>query len=154
MGTGVTRKPAQGRARARGNGTSEHTVWTPERVTAVCRRHAVGEFLVHACAAEGGTYDGLYDAMRRSDEIRSQVAKAHAEGVDFIRARMNEAGAEVDDQGRKVRYGDWKREAWWLERFDRVTFAPPTAKVEAAITNAASLVSEIAELARKADEEW
>lgn len=148
------RKHPASRARA--------TVWTAERVDAVCRRHAEGAFLKHACAAEGGTYDGLIDAMARDPEITAKVHSAHAAGVDLYIARMNEAGAEVDSEGRKIRFGDWKREAWMLERFDREVFAPPTSKVEskAELTGkdgaplvAMSLEDLAAAAARKASEE-
>ena len=107
------RKNPASRARA--------TVWTTERVDAVCVRHAAGAFLKHACALEGGTYDGLIDAMASSPEIAARVEKAHAEGVELLRRRKDSAMPGDDD---------WKKYAWDLERFDREAFAPPTSKLE------------------------
>jgi hypothetical protein len=107
------RKNPASRARA--------TVWTTERVDAVCVRHAAGAFLKHACALEGGTYDGLIDAMASSPEIAARVEKAHAEGVELLRKRKDSAMPGDDD---------WKKYAWDLERFDREAFAPPTSKLE------------------------
>lgn len=104
------------RARARAA-----TVWTPARVEAVCARHAGGEFLKHACAAEGGTYDGLIDAAARDPEIRAAVDKAHAEAVALLRSRKDSAMPGEDD---------WKKYAWDLERFDREAFGPPTQKLD------------------------
>ena len=110
-------------SKARKNPTSRAraTVWTTQRVEAVCARHAAGTFLKHACALEGGTYDGLVDAMARDPEIAAKVAKAHAEGVELLRKRKDSAMPGDDD---------WKKYAWDLERFDREAFAPPTSKVE------------------------
>lgn len=112
------------RARARGNGTTEPTVWTAARVAAVCSRHAAGTFLKHACALEGGNVKGLYEAMERDPSIADSVGKAHAQGVELLRQRKDSAMPGEDD---------WKKYAWDLERFDRVEFAPPTNKVEAAV---------------------
>ena len=107
------RKNPASRARA--------TVWTAERVEAVCTRHADGVFLKHACALEGGSFDGLRDAMASDPEIAAKVEKAHAEGVELLRRRKDGALPGEDD---------WKKYAWDLERFDRTEFAPPTSKVE------------------------
>lgn len=94
-----------------------NTVWTPERVEAVCERHAAGTWLKHACALEGGTYDGLIDAMARDPAIAAKVHAAHALGAEARRERMGFSE-------------DWKREAWELERWDRELFHLAT-KVEA-----------------------
>lgn len=96
-------------------------MWTPARLAAVCARHAAGEFLKHACAAEGGSHEGLRDAAARDPSIAAAVAKAHAKAVELLRARKDSAMPGEDD---------WKKYAWDLERFDRETFGPPTQKLD------------------------
>ena len=101
-------------SRARG----ERPVWHDERVKAVCARIAEGTFIKHACALEGASYIGLHDAAKSDPEIARQVEAAQATGAEMYRAEL------------RMTLGDWKREAWFLERWDRDTFKPPKAEVE------------------------
>jgi len=110
-----------GSVRLAGHAGYEVGTWTEERVRAVCERHAAGEWLTHACAREGGVVNGLKKACEREPRYAVMLADAHARGVEHFRERMDRASRED---------GDWKREAWLLERFDRTNFAPPTREVQ------------------------
>jgi len=95
-----------------------------DRVERVAKRHASGTWLKHACALEGGTYHGLYEAMDREPAFRELIDRAHAQRADELRALKASAMPGEDD---------WKKWAWDLERWDREAFAPPTNKVDAAV---------------------
>ena len=97
-------------SKARSNPASRaRAEWTPELVRKVASRHADGVWLKHACALEGGTYDGLIDACAREPEYRAIIDEAHAQGAEKRRSRL-----ELSD--------DWRREAWELERWDQAVF--------------------------------
>jgi len=101
-------------SRARG----DRPVWHDARVKAVCARVAEGTFIKHACALEGASYIGLHDAAKSDPDIARQLEAAQATGAEMYRAEL------------RMTLGDWKREAWFLERWDRDTFKPPKAEVE------------------------
>lgn len=63
--------------------------------------------------------------------------------------RMRASGVEYDADGKAIRHGDWKREAWLLERFDREAFRPPTQTVDVdATVDAAPALTVTIETAR------
>lgn len=113
------------RARARGNSKLDDAC-----VDRICDRIAKGAFKKHACQAEGVSDETLRLLERDDPTIAAAVAEAHATGVELLRDRLNECGEETTDEGKRIRYGDSKREMWLLERIDREAFAPPKQQLE------------------------
>ncbi len=113
----TARSKAASRARA---------TYSDELVERIAKRHADGAWLKHACALEGATYMGLRQAMEREPRWALRIEEAHAAGAEVIRDRLHAAGVEEHEDAnghtKTVRFGDWKREAWILERWDQETF--------------------------------
>lgn len=117
-------------SRARSNPASRARASFDDALVArIAVRHADGSWLKHACAIEGATYEGLRDACAREPRWAAIIAKAHAEGAETMRRRILDASVDVHGE-QPVRTGDWKRDAWMLERWDRDLFHLAT-KVEA-----------------------
>lgn len=92
--------------------------FTESKVDAICDRVRAGTWVEHSCLLEGVTIRGLEKAMHRDETIAIKVGAARAENAERLRSKMD------------MTLGDWKREAWQLERWDRVTFKPPKAESE------------------------
>lgn len=117
-GTGITAVSAiRSNAASRARATFDDAL-----IGRIAARHASGTWLKHACALEECSVEGLRDACVREPRWAVVIEKAHAEGAEAMRLRMLEAGTEEDDDGRTIRFGDWKREAHMLERWDPGTF--------------------------------
>jgi len=95
--------------------------YTPELVEQITRLIEFGTFAVDACIAVG-TDEGTYYRWLR-DPSKSQfcqsIKEARAKAISIRVARIERAGRE----------GNWKADAWWLERVARDRFgryAPKT----------------------------
>ena len=89
-------------------------VWTPERVAAACEVYAAGSTMGAACSPHDPS--GLADAALRDPRIGDQLRAARAAHVERLRAHLEGAIGEPDD--------DWRAWAWLLERRS-VDYAPP-----------------------------
>lgn len=108
---------------AKGLPYSSVATFDDETVRRMCAEHETGVFWKHCLDAEGLSESGWHEAKARRPDFERWQRAAKARGVAKLRRELDslvEAGMR----------GEWKSKAWFLERFDREAFTPPTAKVE------------------------
>lgn len=98
---------------------SRTSKYAPELVEQIIRLVESGVFYIDACYAVGIHKDTFYEWLRSKPDFSDSIKKARARAISIRVARIDRAGRE----------GDWKADAWWLERVARDRFGrnPPPA---------------------------
>jgi len=80
--------------------------YTPERVKRVLEAISAGTARCHAAAYGGIDHDTLNNWEKRYPEFKTQVLEAESRAVVAAVVHIRKAGQD----------GDWRADAWWLER--------------------------------------
>lgn len=82
------------------------TKYTPDTIKAILDAIKVGGSDVDACAHAGISQDTFYEWMNSKSEFSEQVTRARTDGKLARIGRIVQAGVK----------GDWRADAWYLER--------------------------------------